>query len=568
MHFYDDWAQRILRGELTDHLAFYGLPFYAYSLAFTYRVVGYNPFVPGLLQACLDAGTAVLIYLIALNVFNRQRAPGHVKLIGLGAALAWAFFVPAQAYSVVLMPTTWFVFVFWFIVWRIVRSVHAPSITQCLFLGLLIGVTAMGVATIFFLLPLLVAALSIKPRIDGRSSKLSIIASAALLLAGVGLGTSPCWVHNYFVARDPVLLSAHSVINFWIGNNPAANGYPSFPPGLRAGQSAMLEDSIVAAETAAGHPLKRSAVSAFWSSKARDYIANNFGAWLRLLAIKLRNFWSAFQYDDLSIVTSLREQRVILAGLYFGVVAAFGIPGIFLAWRLASPSRWVAAAIFLHVAALLPVFVTERYRLAVVPGLLLFAGFGFSILWESCALRNYRRLAVYGALLIGSTILVSWPRRDASLWALDAYNSGWQALESNDLAQAEKKLGLAYAYVPENAEIDFALGNLRLAQDDAASAKSFYRAALRFDPKHKGAFNNLGVIAFDQSEFAESEQWLRRAMIVDPRNAKTHFLLGRTLFRKGDRAAALLEVQRALDLNPVQHEFVALRNEIERSERQ
>jgi tetratricopeptide (TPR) repeat protein len=329
----------------------------------------------------------------------------------------------------------------------------------------------------------------------------------------------------------------------------------------------MLEDSIVAAETAAGHPLKRSAVSAFWSSKARDYIANNFAAWLRLLAIKLRNFWSAFQYDDLSIVTSLREQRVILPGLYFGVVAAFGIPGILLAWRLAPQSRWVAAAILLHMVALLSVFVTERYRLAVVPGLLLFSGFGLSILWESCALRNYRRLAVYGALLVGSTFLVSSPRRDPSLWALDAYNSGWQALESNDLVLAEKKLGLAYAYVPENAETNFALGNLLFAQGNATSAQSYYHAALRFDPKHKGAFNNLGVIAFDQNELAESEQWLRRAMIVDPRNAKTHFLLARTLFRKGDRSTAHIEVQQALALNPTQREFVALRNEIENAER-
>ena len=65
-----------------------------------------------------------------------------------------------------------------------------------------------------------------------------------LLLVGVGIGTAPCWVHNYVVTRDPVLLSAHSGINFWIGNNPSANGYPRFPPGLHAGQAAMLQDSI------------------------------------------------------------------------------------------------------------------------------------------------------------------------------------------------------------------------------------------------------------------------------------------------------------------------------------
>jgi Tetratricopeptide repeat len=329
----------------------------------------------------------------------------------------------------------------------------------------------------------------------------------------------------------------------------------------------MLEDSIAGAETAAGHSLKRSEVSAFWSSKAGNYIRNNFGAWLGLIAVKLRNFWNAFQYDDLSIITNLREQRVVLPGLSFGIVAALGIPGMLLAWRFTCQSRWITAAILLHVAALLPVFVTERYRLAVVPGLLLFAVFGLSVLWGSCAVGNFRRLAAYGILLIGSTIFVSWPQRDPSLWALDAYNSGWQALESNDLALAEKKLGLAYAYVPENSETNFALGNLRLAQRNPASAKSFYRAALQFDPKHKGAFNNLGVVALDENQLDTAETWFRRALDVDPRNAKTHFLLARTLFRKGDRVAARVELQQALDLNPTQDEFVALRNEIENSER-
>src|ERR1700733_1588249 len=62
MHFYDDWAKRILHGQLTDHLAFYGLPLYAYFLAFLYKVLGYNPFVPGFLQICFDSGTALILY--------------------------------------------------------------------------------------------------------------------------------------------------------------------------------------------------------------------------------------------------------------------------------------------------------------------------------------------------------------------------------------------------------------------------------------------------------------------------------------------------------------------------
>src|SRR5919199_134204 len=49
------------------------------------------------------------------------------------------------------------------------------------------------------------------------------------------------------------------------------------------------------------------------------------------------------------------------------------------------------------------------------------------------------RAAVCFALLVASAILVSLPQRDPTLWALDTYNSGWHALEMNDLVLAEKK---------------------------------------------------------------------------------------------------------------------------------
>src|SRR5438477_4915268 len=60
MHFYNDWAQRILHGQLTDHQAFYGLPLYPYFLAALYKLFGYSPFIPGCLQIAADSGTAVL----------------------------------------------------------------------------------------------------------------------------------------------------------------------------------------------------------------------------------------------------------------------------------------------------------------------------------------------------------------------------------------------------------------------------------------------------------------------------------------------------------------------------
>src|SRR5205807_1391513 len=150
MHFYDEWARQILHGRLTDGFAFYGLPGYAYLLAFLYKLFGLSPFVPGFLQACLDAGTATLLYKISLRIFrdSNEVAAARARAIGILAALAWAFFVPAQVYAAILMPTAWAVFIFWFVVWQIIKTECAPSLLRCLAYGALVGLAATGVATI------------------------------------------------------------------------------------------------------------------------------------------------------------------------------------------------------------------------------------------------------------------------------------------------------------------------------------------------------------------------------------------------------------------------------------
>lgn len=556
MHFYDDWARRIVRGEWTDHLAFYGLPGYAYLLAFLYKIFGNSPFVPGLLQGCLDAGTAALVYRIAARVFSdvgRDDRTRRVQIVGVIAALGWAFFVPAEVYSIILMPTAWLVFVFWLLVWETISTEDAPSPIRYLAYGIAIGLTATAVATILFLVPLLLVAGILK----GNAAAPKGIAAAAALLFGLGLGTAPCWAHNAAVARDPVFLSAHSGINLWLGNNPDATGYPRFPR-LHAGQTPMLRDSIQIAESAAGRSLKRSEVSAYWSTKARAYVAGNFGAWLKLMGRKIANFWNAFEYDDLGVIENFRAQGIVLPGLRFGFVAALAIPGIFLAMPQWRRSRWLFAAILLHLLAVIPIFVTERYRLAIVPGLLIFAASGIVACWQAIAGMQYRRCATYFALLVPACFFVTIPRTDPALWATVAYNSGRLALEANDLARAESNLNRAYAYAPRNPEVNFVLANLRLAQGDSERARSFYRTTLEFDTSHKGALRNLGVLALEEKDWNTAAEFFRAAIQSDPLDAKTHYLLARALLGAGDLTQASAEIRRALELKADQKEFVDL----------
>lgn len=579
MRFYDDWAQRILRGEFTDHRAFFGLPLYPYLLALFYMVFGYTPFIPALFQALADAFTAALIYQISTAVFGERPNAAALgteatsflerrrgQLIGVTAAGGWAIFVPAEAYSLVIMPTAFAVAVSWLVIAWIIRQPVAPGLASALGLGALVGITATGVASSLFALPVLIGAIFLKPpEAQGRANRWrSRLGAAALLLLGAGIGTSPCWFHNYFIARDPVFLSAHGGINFWIGNNPAAKGYPNFPAGMRAEQASMLLDSTALAEAEVGRPLRRSEVSAFWSAKAKAYIAAHPGAWLRLLGQKALNFWNVFEYDDLGVIIKLRELGVIWPGLHFGIAAALAIPGIFLALRAFPGSGWILAGILAQMISVLPVFVTERYRLAAVPGLLIFASFGLWRLGQAFSAGRFSTAALYFVLLAGSAALVSIPRTDPALWALSAFTSGRHALETGNLTRAEQELQRARAYVPDNPETNFALGNLRLAQGKRAEAKAFYEVALRLNPKHKGALNNLGLLALEEDRPADAVEYLRRALEQEPQDAKTFYLLARAQLAVGDIPNARLSIGRALEREPNRAEYRQLRDEIER----
>ena len=218
-------------------------------------------------------------------------------------------------------------------------------------------------------------------------------------------------------------------------------------------------------------------------------------------------------------------------------------------------------------ASLLTVFVTERYRLAAVPGLLLFASFGLFALWQNLATGKLREAALFLVLLFGATGFVSLPQRDPALWALDTYNSGLQALDIGNLPLARQKLDRAYAYSPLNAEINFAEGNLHLALAEPDRAKEFYLAALRLDPQHVGACNNLGVIALQEKRWDVAISFFRRALQSAPNDAKLNYLLARAAFESGDQVAARNAIAAARKLDPHREEFILLEKEIDARDR-
>lgn len=394
------------------------------------------------------------------------------------------------------------------------------------------------------------------------------LAALPLLLLGVFIGSSPCWFYNRIIASEPVFLSAHSGLNMYVGNNPLANGYPRLPRELGATQAGMLRDSILVAEKSAGRPLTYAEVSDYWATKAREWIHSNRMAWAVLVLKKVANFWNAFEYDDLSALTIFRENRILIPCVAFGTLAMFGLPGLLLALvsggRAAHLTAW---GVLSHMVVLLPVFITERYRLPAAPGLFVLSAYFLAWLFVYMKKRAWRRIAVGIVLLTASALLVFQPR-DPALTRHDLYNSGRAALAAGQLELAEEKLLRAAEANPDNAEIQFSIGNLRLEQGDRYQAKLFYRKTLELDPGHDRAWNNLAVLALEDNHLDLALHFISQAIKLFPEDAKSHYIQARILQKFERWEEAKVAAARALEYEPNQTTFQKLLHELETREQE
>ncbi|MEK0451659.1 MAG: hypothetical protein RL088_3927 [Verrucomicrobiota bacterium] len=621
MKFYNDWALRIAGGQWSDGKAFYGMPGFAYALAAIYTLTGgynhdYSPFLIGQFNAAMHALTATFIFLIGRRIFGSER---RGLTLSLTAVAVWLALTPAQVFTAILMPTSWVICGYWGTAYFLLRTWQEGKPKQpfaWLLAGIATGLIASTVATILMLLPLAILCIALTSR-GVKQRVIAVLAAlagafavssafsaafdfsatraitaavalgsvgvlyslqrdsiqtairAALLLAGVYLATSPVWLHNRIVAKDNVFLSAHDGLNFYVGNHAEANGYTKIPSTMSSSQEGMLRDSELIPQAEAGRAMKRSEISAYWKAKANAYIRDNPGDWLQLLGRKFANFWNVYQYDDLSIIKLLRDEGAVPPGFRFGFIAALGLAGLPFCWMRWPASRWIIGAVALHVFSLMPVFITERYRLAAAPGLILLGIGGLAILQESLASSKMGRVAISIAALVAAAAFCTLSRADAG-WALDYYKAGIRATQTSMLAKAQgnpiasqaaleraqRNLETAYAYVNGNADLVFAMGNLWMEKGDPARAERCYLRAVAISASvnparvHDGALTNLGMIAANRGAWAEAERYFLESLHFDPADAKTWFSLAEAREKSGNLTGAREAALRAQTLRP------------------
>lgn len=507
--FYDKWARQIAAGDWIGNEVFFMGPLYPYFLAVVYKIAGPGLLTVKIIQGVLGAVTAGLTFLLAREIFG--------KVAGLLAGFMAALYVPFIFYdSSILFPvlaTLLNTAMLYFLYRGVVRGGGADYLIA----GLLAGLSAAGNASVLAFGPLAVSFILL----HGKAPLSRRMRKAALFVLGAALIVTPVTIRNAVVGKDFVPLTSNAGLNLYIGNSERSTGAYVKPLELDVYKD---PEGKAIAEAAMGRDLKPSEVSAYWRNRALGYIKSHPGAFASNLLRKEFYFWSVYEVPQIEHLPFEKRYSWLLRipSPSFGMICPLGILGMILALRKRRETWLLALFMLAYSTTIVAFFVVARYRLPMVPALMVFAA--YTVWWwiEGLAGRRYRdlvlSLVVLAALYV--TVHINFYRIDP-------------------------RSGFAQSY--------YRLGTIQEKKGLFDLAHESYLKAVELDPTMASAYVNLGILQSRMQRYQEAEASLRRALELDPEYAKASYNLGLVYAEQARNEPALEALDRALELKPDYH---------------
>lgn len=568
--YHDYWARALTTGDWTppagvtdpeiEERPYFRPPGYPYFLAAVYRLFGLGHAAPRLLQMLLGLLNVYLAYALTRLVFGRRAALIAAALMATGWTLIF--------FEGELMAPTLLIALLLASLFLLLRRPH--QLATLALAGALLGAAALVRPNALVLLPcclLWLIWIAWREKAEGGRPARVAAGLAAFALAAA-LVVLPATLRNFARQPDVVWITSNAGINLFIGTHPQSDGYtPGVPElgeltGLSGWDSFDYPIIARAVEARLGRPLSDAEVSAYFSERALAYSVEHPLAVARLFGRKLLLFWSPHEISNNKVLELERRHSATLRlGPGFTTILALALFGLLV---LALPGgRWtdggeparrrteaivlLLAVIAVYSASFLPFFAAARFRVPLIPLLIVFAAHGVDALWRQLEARRFKAFALglIGLLALGGLTRIAWLpyQPDEALWH---YRRGLLHRMRGEPAAAIGALRRAVELAPENAEARFALADelARTGRLDDAAAE--YRAVLEQRPGWAMAHNNLATALARQGDVDGAVAAWRRALEIDPTRLAALNNLALTLARRDDPAPG--DRERAVEL--------------------
>lgn len=534
--YYRDWGRSLAAGGWVSPGVFEQGPLYAWLLGGLYRVLGPSDLRVLSVQLLAGVATALLVWACGRRVFGGRAA----LLSGLLAAA----YGPLIFHEGLLMKTWLEPLLTMAALFAALRFRDGGRVRW-----LAASAAGVGLACLvreihaLLLLPLLVEGWR-----TGRRAGAIGAAALAFLLA-----VAPATVRNCVTAGECVPVTSGGGEVAYLAFGASASAYYSTPPFIRPAARIEHQDFRDEARLRTGRRLSRREASDYWFREALQTVRDAPLRTLGLLARRARGLCNDYEFPDNENFATARRFTPLLRWLpSFGWVLGLGVLGI--AWSLRSPAPAFLPLSFLAVVALqvLLSYALGRFRLALAPLLLLFAGHALERLAQLAAsgtTRDRRRLvgAACVAGLASASAYLPPPVAADDRWILRA-DEDYRSQAAARLVQ-RVRIGDLEAHLatrPDDAAAWGALGEALEKDGRNFEAEQAQTTALRLEPGSPAAHWALAGLCYAQGRFDRAAQHARDYVRAKPDDGRGHTGLGVYCSRLADetRAAAAADALR------------------------
>ena len=492
-------------------------------------------------QALLGALVCAMSWWVGRTLFN----PAVGLLAGIGAALCG----PLIFFDGELLPASLAAFVDLLALVVLLRVWRRPSRWGFLGAGVAFGVGALAVPTV------LVFAVAVPVVILWTSSRRQGLIWAGAFSLGVILAIAPVAWRNWAIGGDGVGISYNAGINLYIGNNSDYAETVAIRPGWEW-------DDLVTQPAREGIE-GPSAKSAYFAARAWDYIRGDPTGWLGLMGHKLGAFWHGDERGRNQPIYFWRTYSKVLsvtlwkAGIAFpfGLVAPLALWGMLLSLRRIGPT-WPLLYVLSYCLGVVAFFVAARYRVPVLPVLIVFAAYGLWVLWDWGRAGCWRNLGLglavclVFALAANSHLAPMDMEGDAAIH----YNLGNAYAEVRDKERALAAFERAVAEDPEYWQAWLNLGGVKAALGDLAGGEEIFARVAQKAPRQVEPWMNLAHVRIMQRDLEGAFSYYESALAANPKLLPAYVEMIRLYGQMGDLARAAHVLQRAVDHLPAERE--------------
>ena len=572
----DYWGRALVTGDWTPpannsdpeipSTPYFRPPGYPYFLALNYFLSGGSYLAPRIAQMMLGLLSCALVYLLGRVLYGRLVATCGALL----TSIYWGFIY----FEGELQPPALLVFLSLLLMHALrfwaVRTTYPRGVA----VGLLTGLLALVRPNVLLFLPVLLIWCWWILHRTNAARRLPL--TAAVVIAGTALAIAPATIRNYAVSREFVPISTNAGINLYIGNNEYTSLVIPRVPDIeqlagRAGWSLFSYADIArGVERQQQRAMRRTELSSYFTARALGFIRLKPGIALGNVVKRALLMWGPREISNNKVLHYERKNSTTLRLLPGFPVAVSGFLIGLLAWLLdrrrerhndkprlpetklqVEMTSLFLAFVVIYSSSFLPFLVAGRFRVPIIPFLLLLGGYGIARIVQHLQLRQIRPAGFYALGWVALWGLAHWspvpyqPHEGA--WYLDRANA---YLNKGMLESAMAEYRAAALATPDYPGVYAEYGSLLAREGLYDQAIEYYRKSLELSPRQAELRRSLALALSRQGRYDEAISEYGAALVISPDNADAWYNLGRLLALRNRNSEAQQAYRRTLELTP------------------